>query len=179
MAKKLDLAHITEQLRPLAVSIDQLNTDPANARRHPEKNLAATEASLQLYGQRKPLVVRRQGMIVEAGNGTLEAAKRLGWTHVAVVLVDDDLVTATGYAISDNRTGELAVWDEATLGKLLGELKAEDVMLGPLGWTDADLDKILGAVPAFTAQPPESQPNLAKLEPRPCPHCGKDTRVAP
>jgi len=69
--------HIAEQLQPLAVRVSDLTLDPANARRHPTRNLEAIKASLRFYGQRKPLVVRREGLVVEAGNGTLEAAKLL------------------------------------------------------------------------------------------------------
>ena len=106
------LEHIVEPLRALAVGVEELHEDPANARVHPDRNLDAVKASLARFGQRKPIVVRAQGMIVEAGNGTLRAAKALGWTHVAVVVVDDDGVTAAGYAIADNRTAELADWDQ-------------------------------------------------------------------
>lgn len=138
-----DLSYIAEPLRPLALAMSDLVSDPANARRHPERNLSSIEASLRTYGQRKPIVVRRGGMVVTAGNGTLEAARRLGWTHLAAVVVDDDPITATGYAISDNRTAELAEWDEEALGKLLTELRAEDVDLGSLGWSDEDLERLL------------------------------------
>ncbi|MBX3465443.1 MAG: ParB N-terminal domain-containing protein [Planctomycetes bacterium] len=175
-----DLSHIVEPLRPLAVPVADLNPDPANARIHPDRNLATITASLRVYGQRKPLVVRREGMVVEAGNGTLEAIKRLGWTHVAVVLVDDDPLTATGYAIADNRTSELAAWDEAALGPLLAELKAaEEVDLEALGWTDAELDRIFGAVPAFEPTSDDDQHDLDKLAPKLCPHCGRDIRQPP
>ena len=143
-----DLSHIAEQLRPLAVPITDLTVDPANARRHPERNLSAIEASLRVYGQRKPIVVRREGMVVEAGNGTLAAARLLRWTHLAAVVVDDDPVTATGYAISDNRTAELAEWDDEVLGRLLGELRAEEVDLQELGWSDEDLDNLLSDLEA-------------------------------
>ena len=129
--------------------------------------------------QPKPLVVRRDGMIVEAGNGTLEAGKRLGWTHVAAVLVDDDPITATGFAIADNRTAELAAWDEEALGRLLAELQAEEIDLDALGWTDAELDQVLGAVPAFEPATAEDQHDLDKLAPKLCTHCGKDTREPP
>lgn len=173
------LAHIAESLRPLAVPLADLKPDPANARLHPDRNLAAIEASLRVYGQRKPVVVRREGMVVEAGNGTLEAAKRLGWTHLAVVLVDDDPITATGYAIADNRTAELAAWDEEALGRLLGELQAEEIDLESLGWTDAELKQLLGAVPAFEPAGAEDQHDLDKLSPKLCPHCGKDIREPP
>lgn len=138
-----ELLYITEALRPLALPIAQITLDPANARLHPERNLGAIEASLRLYGQRKPIVVRRDGMVVEAGNGTLVAARKLGWTHVAAVVVDDDPITATGYAISDNRTAELAGWDDEVLGRLLKELKTEDVDLASLGWDDDDLTRLI------------------------------------
>lgn len=174
-----DLTNIAEPLRSLAVPVAGLNADPANARLHPDRNLAAIEASLRVYGQRKPLVVRREGMVVEAGNGTLEAAKRLGWTHIAAVLVDDDPITATGFAIADNRTAELAAWDEAALGRLLSELQAEEVDVEALGWTDAELEQLLGAVPAFEPTSEDDQHDLDKLSPKLCPHCGKDTREPP
>ena len=173
------LHHIAEQLQPLAVRVSDLTPDPANARRHPSRNLEAIKASLRLYGQRKPLVVRRHGLVVEAGNGTLEAAKALGWTHIAAVLVDDDPITATGFSIADNRTAELAVWDEEALSRLLTELQAEEVDLDALGWTDAELSKLLGSVPAFEPTTADDQHDLDKLAPKPCPHCGKDLREPP
>ena len=173
------LHHIAEQLQPLALRVSDLTPDPANARRHPTRNLEAIKNSLRLYGQRKPLVVRRDGLVVEAGNGTLEAAKALGWRHVAAVLVDDDPITATGFSIADNRTAELAVWDEEALAALLSDLQTEDLDLDGLGWSDEELSRLLGSVPAFEPTTPEDQHDLDKLAPKPCPHCGKDTRVPP
>ena len=110
---------IVEALRPLAVSIDSLHHDAANARRHGERNLDAIRASLAQFGQRKPIVVQRDGMIVRAGNGTLEAARALGWTEIAAVVIDEDGTTAAQFAIADNRTAELAEWDQETLATLL------------------------------------------------------------
>lgn len=114
-----DLSHIVEQLRPLAVGIDSLKLDPRNARKHGEKNLASIVASLRAFGQRRPIVVNRINGEVEAGNGTLLAARELGWQHIAAVYVDDDPATQTGFAIADNRTAELAEWDDAVLQDLL------------------------------------------------------------
>ena len=119
---KLPLDHIAKPLRHLAVDITTLVTDPANARRHPIDNLAMIKTSLRVYGQRKPLVVNQRNNIIEAGNGTFEAAKALGWSHLAVVYVDDDQTTATGFSIADNRSGELAEWDKEALGHLLSEM---------------------------------------------------------
>jgi hypothetical protein len=64
-----DLEHIAEPLRLLVVSCDSLILDPANARKHGESNLEAIKASLATYGQRKPIVARRETRTVIAGNG--------------------------------------------------------------------------------------------------------------
>lgn len=111
--------HIAEDLRKLAVAVADLNPDPSNARRHGERNLDAIKASLAAFGQRKPLVVQREGMIVRAGNGTLAAAQALGWDHIAAVVIDEDSAQAVQFAIADNRTAELAEWDDETLATLL------------------------------------------------------------
>ena len=140
-----NLDWIAEDLKGLAVEVEDLVSDPANARLHPERNMRALAASLRVYGQRKPVVVRREGMVVIAGNGTLEAARSLGWTHIAAVIVEDDALTATGYAIADNRTGELAEWDYEGLAKLLEELKDGDVDLELLGWLDHEVEPLLQA----------------------------------
>ena len=112
-------AHIAEDLRKLAVAVADLNPDPSNARRHGERNLDAIKALLAAFGQRKPLVVQRKGMIVRAGNGTLAAAQALGWDHIAAVVIDEDSAQAVQFAIADNRTAELAEWDDETLATLL------------------------------------------------------------
>ncbi len=59
---------IAEPIRALAVPLATLNPDPANARKHGPKNLDAMKASLAKFGQRKPIVVQRDGMVVRAGN---------------------------------------------------------------------------------------------------------------
>lgn len=110
-----DAARIVEQLQGMLVPVATLNQDPANARKHGDKNLDAIKASLAKFGQRKPIVVQRDGMIVRAGNGTLAAAKALGWTEIAAVVLDDDDATARQFAIADNRTAELGEWNDDIL----------------------------------------------------------------
>ena len=118
----------------MKVSIAELSLDPTNARKHSDKNLSAIAASLNKFGQRKPIVVHRG--VVLAGNGTLEAAKSLGWTEIEVAEVpadwDDD--TAKAYALADNRTAELAEWDEGELAKQLLELQDADWDITELGF---------------------------------------------
>ena len=132
---------IAEQLRTLAVPLSSLNLDPSNARVHGEKNLAAIKSSLAQFGQREPVVVQRAGMIVRAGNGTVQAARALGWSEIAAVVIDDDNATAVQFAIADNRTAELAEWDPDTLALLLGEMDA--AAQAGVGFEPSDVDKLL------------------------------------
>ncbi len=120
---------IHKDLWPLAVAIDELKLDPQNARTHDESNVQAIVGSLKRFGQVKPIVVHAQTGVIEAGNGTFRAAEQLGWTHLAAVRVDHDRGAALGFAIADNRTAELAGWDDALLAELLPELETDDAQL--------------------------------------------------
>jgi DNA modification methylase len=119
-------------LRTETIKINSLSLDPTNARRHDAKNLAAIEGSLKLFGQRKPIVVTGANIVV-AGNGTLEAAKSLGWKEIAIVRTPIDWTPeqVKAYALADNRTAELAEWDAKVLADQLIELDA-------VGWDVAE-----------------------------------------
>lgn len=127
---------------PKWVPIDAVQLDPANVRLHPMRNLDAIKASLTRFGQQKPIVVDKDG-IVRAGNGTLQAAKALGWAEIWAVITDLDGVDATAYALADNRTGELAEWDLPNLAQLMQSMKDEGVDLKALGWEDYETDPLL------------------------------------
>ncbi len=102
-------SNINPDLLHLARDIATLKPDPQNARSHSKRNLDAIAASLQAYGQLKPIVACKG--VVLAGNGTLEAALSLGWETIAVTEFKGAGIQKTGYALADNRTAELADWD--------------------------------------------------------------------
>jgi hypothetical protein len=133
------VAKIAEELLPLAVPIASLRLDERNARKHGQLNLDAIAASLKRFGQRAPLVV--VGDVVKAGNGRLLAAQQLGWTHVAVLSVDDDDKEALAYALADNRTAELASWDLEALSTILQEIGPDNA----IGWRSDELEALLSA----------------------------------
>lgn len=116
-------------------AIKSLTPDPQNARKHDQRNLDAIKASLDKFGQRKPVVVTPTGVIL-AGNGTVAAAKALGWSEIAVTVTpaDWDYATAKAYALADNRSAELAEWDTSVLASQLVELDAEGWDIGELGF---------------------------------------------
>jgi ParB-like chromosome segregation protein Spo0J len=133
---------------PLAIKqvpIDSIHLDPANVRKHGERNQAALKASLARFGQQKPIVIDGDG-IVRAGNSTLEAARALGWTTIAAVRTTLTGSEATAYAIADNRTAELAEWDETGLAEQLRSLQSEDIDLSDVGYTDDELDRMLNGL---------------------------------
>ena len=125
------------------VPIDSLTFDPSNVRKHGEQNLATIKASLNRFGQQKPIVVDANG-VVRAGNGTLMAAKALGWKEIAVVRSTLAGSEATAYAIADNRTAELAEWDDDALKQTLAALQIEDEDLAVATGFDAkEIDALL------------------------------------
>jgi ParB-like chromosome segregation protein Spo0J len=142
-------------------TIASLTPDPENARRHSAKNLDAIKNSLERFGQVKPLVITGNGIVL-AGNGTLEAAKALGWTDIAVTVAPPwDYATARAYALADNRTSDLSEWDQDTLVNQLIELDSEGWEVGDLGFVDL--------------QPPSDPEPAPILEPRThtCQVCGE------
>jgi hypothetical protein len=62
-----------------------------------------TNDGLTIFGGQIALLRYEQGRMHEL----IAAAQQLGWTHIAVVWVDDDDITATAFALADNRTGDL------------------------------------------------------------------------
>jgi hypothetical protein len=114
-----------ENLQIETVKIESLTSDPANARLHSPVNIKSIMGSLENFGQRKPIVVTPNNVVV-AGNGTLEAAKNLGWTEIAIARTPRDWNwdQIKAFALADNRTAELAEWDVEVLKEQLLELDA-------------------------------------------------------
>tara|TARA_R110000824_G_scaffold367453_3_gene556614 strand:+ start:2296 stop:2883 length:588 start_codon:yes stop_codon:yes gene_type:complete len=123
--------------------IGKLDKDSANARKHDQRNLEAIKKSLEAFGQQKPIVIDKAGKVI-AGNGTIEAAKELGWTEIEAVTSQLDQENAKGYAIADNRTAELADWDFAELAEQLKSLN-ETMDLSIIGWEPFEFEPLLSA----------------------------------
>ena len=155
------------------VPIDSVSLDPANVRRHGERNLATIKASLSRFGQQKPIVVDGDG-IVRAGNGTWTAAKALGWKEITVVRTALKGAEATAYAIADNRTAELAEWDDDALAQTLAALQIEDEALALDTGFDAKEIEALTAPPNFGPASIEDQGRLDQKKPIQCPECGHE-----
>ncbi len=128
-------------LRKHLVPMDSIAPDPANARQHPEANVDAVRGSLLAFGQQKPVVVDNRGVIV-AGNGLYQAARQLGWGKIAAVRTTLRGVDRMAYSLADNRTAELAEWDEEALLRQLQELE-DQTDLSALGFDEEELARLL------------------------------------
>lgn len=117
------------------IPLSDLKEDIKNARKHDSKNIDAIVGSLKKFGQQKPLVVTKNGIIV-AGNGTYIAAKKLGWKSIDIVrteLIGPDLMA---YALADNRTAELAAWDVDGLTNAINALVDVNFDLSSIGFDE-------------------------------------------
>lgn len=103
------------------IDIDRVQFDKRNARKHNDRNIEAIKKSLQHFGQQKPIVIDASYNCV-AGNGTLQAAKNLGWSQISVVVSQLSQDQLLAYALADNRTAELAEWDPDILASVLQDL---------------------------------------------------------
>ncbi len=121
---------------PPSVPIADLRPYPGNPRRG---DLEVIKESLEVNGQFRPILVNRRNNEVLAGNHTLRAAKELGWSEIAVTYVDADEAQAKRIVLADNRSNDLAGYDEEALAELLEEL---DDLEGT-GFQQEDLDALL------------------------------------
>lgn len=165
---------IAEDLLPLAFPVDQLNLLPGNPRKG---DVDSVVASLEKFGQRKPIVARRipgeDGGEVLAGNTTLKAARRLEWTEIAVVWTDDDDATAAGFALADNRTHDLGEYLDDELAAMIQRIEDDDELLDASGYDLMDLDDLMSSIageePNFEFEDDDGTLNDEPAEPKRAP----------
>lgn len=128
--------------------IKDLAPDPRNARKHNPRNIAMIERSIQECGFVRSIAIDENNQIV-AGKGTTEAAGNVGMTKVRVIDAEPDELIAVRRkfvsdeqrkkaALYDNRTAELAEWDESEIALIEEE---GSVDLSAL-FSDSELDAI-------------------------------------
>jgi len=84
--------------------------------------------------------------VVVAGNGTLMAARALNWTTIKAIRTNLAGSEATAFAIADNRTAELAEWDESALHQQLAAIAIDDEeLLAATGFDEKQLAKLADA----------------------------------
>lgn len=123
--------------------VGRLKPYVGNARTHSPEQVDQIAASIVEFGFNNPVLVDGADGIV-AGHGRLIAARKLGLTHIPVVVLDH-LTDAQkrAYVIADNRLAEQAGWDEDILKEELAALQAEDFDISLVGFSDDELVGLL------------------------------------
>ena len=129
-------------LRGLLVPIDEAQADPANPNDHPEDPIVDLMVSYDRFGQQKPIAVGQDDFVSIAGSGTIEALRRLGWTHIAACRSDLEGMRRTEFKIADNALARRAEWS-SHLGDMIEAIAAEGGDVEALGFTPEQLEEIV------------------------------------
>ena len=133
---------MTESLEK--IPIEKLVPYARNARTHSKEQILQLRSSIREFGFINPCLIDKDYNII-AGHGRVLAAKEEGLTELPCVFVEH-LTDAQkrAYILADNRLALNAGWDEEMLSVELSELEGADFDLDLLGFTDAELHKLLG-----------------------------------
>jgi hypothetical protein len=125
------------------VPLKKLTLDPRNARLHSIENIEAIKASLTEFGLRKPIIINPKNTVL-AGNGTVRAARELGWEEITAIVFRGTNEQEQAFAIADNRSAELASWDQTGLAELLTSL--DEGLLAAAGYTPMTVDDLIASI---------------------------------
>ena len=141
-------SQLTKDRRALRVQykrIDDLATNPRNARSHSKAQIRQIAESIRVFDFNNPILVDGNGVIV-AGHGRVAAAKLLGMREVPTICLEnlsEDQIRA--YVLADNKLAEKAGWDRDILAIELEYLLTiqDDLDITVTGFEIAEIDSIL------------------------------------
>jgi len=130
------------EFRPVA----ELVPYAGNARTHPDWQIAQIAASIEEFGFTNPVLIGPDNVVI-AGHGRLKAAERLGLEKVPVIVLGHLTERQRrALVIADNKIAENAGWDEELLARELAALQEDGFDLELLGFSDTELEDLLGGL---------------------------------
>lgn len=136
------------------VKLTSLTPHPNNPR---NGDVPAIVESIETNGWFGTIVAQRSTGHVLAGNHRLIAAQKLGIDEVPVYWADVDDDAARRILLTDNRTSDLAIYDEVALADILAGVADTDTGLTGTGYDVDDLADILATLD-ITPTPPTDPP---------------------
>jgi len=164
---KAPIPQILEGVKKV-VAIDAIAPHPENARRG---NVPAIKRSIEEVGFYGRVFVWQETNQILVGSHRWKAAKELGMKKIPVELHSLTERQARKILALDNRTSDLASYDDVQLASLLKALRDDGDLLAT-NYEDKDLDLLLARI-----EPPSAPPEFKNLEPggmhlaRECPRC--------
>jgi len=123
-----------------SIPVSTLSEHPENPRRGDSKAVNESIAANGFYGA---ILVQRSSGRVLAGHTRLKAAKQSGATSVPGIWLDVDDKEAKRILLADNRTSDLAYYDDDALFAVLGSILDEGSNLKGTGYDDATYKLLL------------------------------------
>lgn len=121
------------------ISVEELKTHPSNPR---QGDIGAIVESMRVHGFYGALIVQKETNYILAGNHRFKAAKSLGYSKVPVMFVEVSEEEAKRILLVDNKTSDLATYDEHELLSILAELNKTPLGLEGTGFDEDDLDDL-------------------------------------
>jgi hypothetical protein len=125
-----------------SVSLGDLRPHPRNPR---HGSVEAIRQSIGHNGFYGAVVAQKSTGYILAGNHRWMAARESGMAEVPVIWVDVDDERALKILLADNRTNDLATYDESQLADILAGLANTSDLLGT-GYDGDDLDELIGDI---------------------------------
>ncbi len=142
--------------------IDAVKPHPRNPR---EGDIGAIHQSIQANGFYGAIIAQKSTGHILAGNHRWQAARQAKAKTIPVTWLDIDDDHALRILLADNRTNDLATYNDDALATILKELHEATGTLAGTGYDGDDLDQIIYDLNE-AQQPPTTT----------CPTCGKTTQ---
>lgn len=111
---------------------------------NPRKNKKAVEAvaaSIKEFGFKNPIIIDKDNVII-AGHTRKAAAEKLGLDIVPCIVADDlTPEQAAAFRLADNKTAELAEWDDDKLAAEIEALKNIEIDLSDFGFDLSEFEE--------------------------------------
>jgi hypothetical protein len=153
------------------IAIDAIRPHPKNPR---QGDIGAIHQSIDANGFYGAVIAQRSTGFILAGNHRWKAAQQAGATEVPVTWVDVDDDHALRILLADNRTNDLATYDDNALADLLKSLHESTGTLAGTGYDGDDLDDLLNEINPNFLPTDEEPPRLDQKSPVTCPKCGHE-----
>jgi ParB/Sulfiredoxin domain len=122
--------------------LSELTEHPENPR---QGDVGLIITSIEQNGWYGALEVQKSTGYVISGNHRLKAVRQLGWQRVPIIEKDVDDDTALAILLVDNRSADVASYDDPKLLELLQRF-AEEERLIRTGYDGDDLDDLIAAM---------------------------------
>jgi ParB-like chromosome segregation protein Spo0J len=157
---KLQIEHIDQK---------DLHLNDENVNVHNSKSLEKIANSLKEFGFINPIVIDDNNIVI-AGNGRLEASRRLKIDSIPCIRAKHlSEVQLRAFAIADNRVAEESFFADDLLKGALEELENANYNLDVLGFDSVEIENIFNFEHELETEEPTSKDKEEKV----CPHCGE------